>query len=212
MAFLAIVVLLGLRTRRPVAAAVVTVASIAIALVALQALGPSLSADASSSGSDLVSHQVGGITNPLNPRESTLLTHVGLVGSGLHEGLTHPLGQGTAATNLAAGRFGSNASQPTEVDISNQFVGLGLVGGLAYLVVVILVLVRAVRGYFAGQDLLLPVLGLLIVGAGQWLTGGHYALSRRSRGCSSAGSLPATRRSSHVPASRRLRDRRPVER
>src|SRR5262249_4421724 len=116
----------------------------------------------------------------LTTNSSTRLVHLKLAWNGITSSVHHPLGEGTAATNGAAGVNASSAlaqSQATEVDITNAFVGLGIAGGVLYLGVVALTLYRAVRGYFAGADAMLGVIGVLIVGLGQWLTGGNYALS-----------------------------------
>jgi hypothetical protein len=178
-AFLAVVVMLGLRTRRPLTAVVVTVCAVGLAFGALKVFGSSLSSAGAQSSSQLVSHQLGGLTDPLNPGSSTLLVHWQKVRDGVKSGITHPLGTGPGATNDAAGVNQSvfDQTRATEVDISNAFVALGLGGGLLYLTIVLMVLWRGASGYFAGSDALLPVMGVLIVGAGQWLTGGHYALS-----------------------------------
>ena len=72
------------------------------------------------------------------PEHSTLLTHVDLVVGGFEEGVLHPFGQGTAVTNIAADRFGiGSRTKGTEVDVSNAFVSLGLVGGLLFVALVI---------------------------------------------------------------------------
>jgi hypothetical protein len=178
-AFLAIVVMLGLRTRRPLMAVAVTVCAVGLAFGALQVFGSSLSSAGASSSSALVSHQLGGLTDPLNPGSSTLLVHWQKVRDGVISGVTHPLGSGPGVTNDAAGVDQSvfSESRATEVDLSNAFVALGVVGGLLYLAIVGMVLWKGASGYFAGNDSLLAVMGVLVVGAGQWLTGGHYALS-----------------------------------
>jgi hypothetical protein len=179
-AFTAVVVMLALRPRRPVLALVITIVAVAAAYGGLTVFGSSLSSSASGSSS-LVSHQLGGISDPLNPNSSTLLVHISLVVTGFTSGFTHPEGKGPGVTNQAAGlnqqQSATQQSQATEVDISNAFVSLGLVGGFLYLWIVLLTLWKAVTSYFAGRDAALPVIGLLVVGAGQWLIGGAYALS-----------------------------------
>jgi hypothetical protein len=42
---------------------------------------------------------------------------------------------------------------------------------------VVLVLAQGVISYFAGKEAMLPMIGVLIVGAWQWLIGGDYAVS-----------------------------------
>ncbi len=180
---LAIVVMLALRTHRPRMALIITVCAIGAAYGGLKLFGSTLSS-AGSGSSALVSHQLGGIANPLDPNSSTLLVHVQEVITGFKKGFTHPEGNGPGSTNQAAGvnhqQSTTQQSQATEVDISNAFVSLGIVGGILYLAIVLLALGKAVVDYFAGREALLPVIGVLVVGAGQWLTGGNYALSALS--------------------------------
>jgi hypothetical protein len=187
---LAVIVMLGLSTGRPSTAFAVTVAAVGAAFVALHFAAPALSAAGASSGA-LVSHQLSGIASPLDPNSSTLLTHLQLVIAGVKTSLSHPLGLGTAVTNNAAAVITSNptsntgsaavlavgtGSSATEVDLSNAFVAFG-VAGVIYLILVVLILVQAVRSYFRGRTELLPIIGILVVGAGQWTIGGDYALA-----------------------------------
>jgi hypothetical protein len=177
-AALAVVVLVGLRTGRALTAAAVTLSAIGLALLALHFASPTLSKEGGSS-SALVSHEIGGITEPLNPNSSTLLVHVALVVQGVESSVSHPLGQGTAVTNNAAGvnpNTLNTETQATEVDISNAFVALGAAGAL-YLLLVLVILGSAARSYLRGRTELFPVIALLVVGLGQWLIGGDYALS-----------------------------------
>lgn len=185
---LALVVMLGLRTGRPATALLVTVLAVGAAFVGLKFGGSALSS-AGSGSSALVSHQIGGLTNPLDPSSSTLLIHLQLVYAGVKASLSHPLGQGTAVTNQAAGLSSSNranntqldvlgaGSSATDFDISNAFVSLGFAGGLLYVASMVVILATAIRSYFRGQRQLLPIIGLLIVDVGQWMSGGAYALS-----------------------------------
>jgi hypothetical protein len=178
-AFLAVVVCCGLRTRRPATAAAVILVSLVGAVGALTVFGDSLNHSADNGGNALVSHQVGGLTDPLNPNSSTLLLHFALVVDGIKKATHQPLGRGTGASNhggsIAAGN--DTDTRSTEIDLSNSFVNSGMLGGIAYLALFGLTFVWAIKSYFAGVDVMLGIIGLLIVGAGQWLMGGHYALS-----------------------------------
>jgi hypothetical protein len=215
----AIIVMIGLRSGRPFSALVITVAAVGIAFAGLHFGGSALSGASSGAGA-LVSHQLSGIADPLDPNSSTLLTHVNLVIAGVKSSLTHPLGQGTAVTNGAAGVIKQNGlqnsglsgvqaigegSSATEVDISNAFVGFGIVGGVVYVLLVALILVQAVRSFFKGRVQLLAVIGFLIVDAGQWAIGGDYALSAVSWAligiiAATAYDLATLRRRTHDPA------------
>ena len=119
----------------------------------------------------------------LNPQESTLPLHIDLFLGGFAEGVVNPLGRGLGATTLAAGRFGDTGGTDvslggTEVDISNMFVSLGIVGGVVYVVIVALVLLSALRYWRRSRTLVaLAILGVVVVELGQWTIGGHYVVS-----------------------------------
>ncbi len=189
-ACVAVVVMIGLRTGRPRTALLVTVSAVALAFGALHFGAAALSSSGAGSNA-LVAHQLNGIANPLDPNSSTLLTHLELVWAGIKSSPSHPLGLGTAVTNGAAGVITQNptlnsgyagiqgpaeGSVATEVDVSNAFVAFG-VAGVIYLILVLLIFFQAIRGYFRGRRELLPIIGVLIVGAGQWAIGGDYALA-----------------------------------
>ena len=189
-AVVGVIVMLGLRSGRAVTALVVTVAAVGAGFVGLHFGGSALSGATSGSGA-LISHQISGLTNPLDPSSSTLLVHVQEVINGFKASVSHPFGQGTAVTNNAAGLVHTNPTantQPsvsavgagtmtTEVDISNAFVALGIPGGALYVILVVLVLVQAVRSYLRGRAELLPIIGILVAGLGEWENGGFYALA-----------------------------------
>jgi hypothetical protein len=179
MTVFATIALVGVRTLRPMRALAVVLVAAGLAFGAFTVFGSSLTSPANQSGNALVSHQLGGIGNPLDPKSSTLLLHLAIVIDGVRWSFSHPLGQGTASTNVGGVSRGSGEhdSGSTETDVTNAFVAFGPAGGVLYAVIVLLVLVQAVRCIFAGRKELLPIIGLLIVGFGQWLIGGHYALS-----------------------------------
>jgi hypothetical protein len=170
---LAVIVMLALRPRRLGVAAVIVVLAFGAAFGALRLVG------GGGAAGGLVAHQVNGLTNPLDAGDSTLLLHLSLVVDGVKTGVQHPLGSGTGSTNQAGTKLGGvdRGTAPTEIDFSNAFLGLGLPGGLLFLVIVATTFGFAVRGYLAGNDLLLPAIGLLVVSLGQWLSGGHWFLA-----------------------------------
>lgn len=125
----------------------------------------------------LVEHQTSGLLNPLDQRESTLLLHFDLVIGGFRSALSNPLGRGLGATTIAAAKFGGSRSG-TEVDLSNVFVSLGLVGGVLFALIIGFALATALRLWRRRrQAVLLAIFGVLIIQAGQWLNGGQYAIS-----------------------------------
>jgi hypothetical protein len=126
----------------------------------------------------LIAHEAGGLGDPLNPKQSTAQIHVEQVTSGFLLSLNHPLGLGTAGTNLAGLRVGEDAAVGAEVDIPNEFIGLGILGGLLYVAVVVLALRGAIRLALRHREVVsLGVVGILMVGFGQWLNGGYYAFA-----------------------------------
>ena len=172
---LAITMALGLRSRRlPVAAAIVVI-GMGAAFGALQVYGAA--ATEAASGNELVARQVSGLANPLDPRQSTFLLHWDMYVGGIQTGIRTPLGYGPGSTNLAVAKLGGTANVgSTEIDVSNAFVSLGLLGGLTFIGILFLAFRDVTRRYLSGEALALPVLALLVVCLGQWLTGGLYAL------------------------------------
>ncbi len=91
---------------------------------------------------------------------------------------THPLGEGDAATNLASSRLSGTGTLVTDNDVSDVFVSLGVLGGVAYLAVIVLVFRRVFSAYARSKDMLLLVIGgLLVVNLEHWLQGGYYAIA-----------------------------------
>jgi hypothetical protein len=91
--------------------------------------------------------------------------------------LTNPVGQGTGSVNISAQKFGGEGAETgSEVDISNAFIGFGVIGGFVFLAIT--TLRSTFRRYFlTGDPLVLAVAGMLIVTLGQWLNGGLYAVA-----------------------------------
>jgi hypothetical protein len=127
--------------------------------------------------SALVQHQLQGLANPLNSKDSTLGGHVSEMTSGLRSAITNPIGRGTGAVTLAASRFGATG-EGTEADPSNLAVAFGIPGLLSYLVIAILGLATAYRlAAWIRRWWALAALGLLIVTFLQWSNGGQYAVA-----------------------------------
>lgn len=167
----------ALRTGRGWRAAVVVATGIAVVLVGGRYAVPAAQTAAQQADDPLVTHQVQGLTDPLNPESSTLVLHWQLVLAGLASSVTHPLGLGPASTNLAATRSGGDQSG-AEVDIVNEFTNSGLLGGLLLLAIIAVTLSRAARLSLRTRDpALVALTAVLVVTLGQWLNGGFYALS-----------------------------------
>ena len=173
-----IVTLFALTARRLQRGIVVFVAGIAIAIGVGSVFGSSLDRAASTSGDAITQRNVTGILNPFSSTSSTLPYHFTNLVNGIASGVTHPLGEGDAATNLASSRLSGTATLVTDDDISDVFVSLGILGGVAYLAVIVLVFRRVFSAYARSKDMLLLVIGgLLVVNLEHWLQGGYYAIA-----------------------------------
>ncbi|HEX2112354.1 MAG TPA: hypothetical protein VHF67_12465 [Gaiellaceae bacterium] len=173
---LALGLMVAARHRFPLPAAAAA-AALAMLLVPFVASRVSPETYASGSASGLVSHQLAGLANPLDPQSSTLLTHLGLVAIGLDHALSHPLGVGVGAVNIAADKFGA-VQRGTETDPSNVATALGVPGLAAYVVLFLLAFRIAYRVAAHRRDpVALVALGVLAVTIFQWLNGGQYAVA-----------------------------------
>jgi hypothetical protein len=171
--------MVGLKTGRRGLAIVLAIAGVALTGLAAQRYASPDAGTPQHGGGSLVGHQLGGLANPLDPEKSTLPLHWSLAVDGAKEGVLHPLGHGTAVTNLAASRFGIGGTEKSsELDVSNTFIALGLVGGLLFIALAVVAFRRIVSAYLARPDpAILAALGLMMVTVGQWLNGGYYALA-----------------------------------
>jgi hypothetical protein len=144
-----------------------------ILVVGLRHYGPSTYSSGTSGA--LLSHQVQGLSDPLNPQTSTAGIHLSLVENGMKEAFTQPAGQGLGAVTIAGAKFGGLA-KGTEADPSNVSVAMGLPGLVAYLVV----LFAGIFGVYGiarrrRDGLALAALGVVVLTALQWLNGGDYS-------------------------------------
>jgi hypothetical protein len=183
-AFFALLLVGGMRTGSARLTCAIIALGVGGALAASHAVGSSLTTSARHSGNALLAHQLGGLSDPLNPDQSTLVLHWQIVVTGMLNSFSHPLGLGTGATSIAAdhqgttGQPGATASVGTEVDAANAFVSLGMVGGFLFLAIVVVTFRRVGHICLHTRDrAALAVMGLLVVTLGQWLNGGYYAIS-----------------------------------
>jgi hypothetical protein len=96
---------------------------------------------------------------------------------GYVDGFTDPLGLGLGSVTKAAMKFGGQAAS-TEADASNVFRATGLFGGVAYHVMIFLIIVSAFRYWDrTRKPIALAILGVLGVTFLLWLGGGQYAIS-----------------------------------
>ncbi|HEV7808615.1 MAG TPA: hypothetical protein VGO80_22610 [Solirubrobacteraceae bacterium] len=176
LALLGFILIIAVRARNGTMAVAVAMMGITLSLVALGTLSDSLGRVADESSNAAVARQAAGFASPFDSRASTLPGHIALVTNGFAEGVSHPLGSGTAAGNLASKRLSAQSRSSTEFDLTDVLLSLGVIGGVLYVFVIIVVLRRVVIGYRRSRDVLLLVsFGFLIVSFSGWLKGAHYA-------------------------------------
>ncbi len=173
MSVLAAVLLLALLTRGWLSGILVVLVGSVVIYAAAATFGPRIDRAAGLGGNAVVERNVSGILKPLDPGKSTVIGHWGSIVSGFSEGVKNPAGHGAGASTLA-----TNAKLDTENDISNAFVNLGIVGGLLYVAIVLLMFRTVFARYVRHRDALsFAVAGLLVVSLGQWLNGAEYAVT-----------------------------------
>ena len=125
----------------------------------------------------LVDRQVGGLLDPGNEEKSTAAGHVQMIREGILTGITAPAGLGLGATTTAAQKYGSH-NLSAEVDLANVMISMGILGGVLYLVIVVLVLGVAVQWWRRTRETYaLVILGVLVGTLGGWLIGGEYSVA-----------------------------------
>jgi hypothetical protein len=153
---------------------------VAMVLVASRFTTSEVALPAKSSAVDnALAHQAGGLAHPFDPRYSTAGIHGGMFLSGVIEGLTYPIGHGLGSTTAAASKFGGDPNEgSSEIDVSDMFISLGVIGGVLYLYIVATTMRKAL-GYLQAvrRGVSLPVLAILTSTLGSWLIGGQYSTS-----------------------------------
>jgi hypothetical protein len=108
----------------------------------------------------------------VRPEDSTAASHGNLVIGGIIQGVMNPIGYGLGASTTA-----SRASVgETEIDISDMFVSLGVVGGVLNLILMVAVYRQAILNWQRVRTVAsLLVIGVITVLLGNWLTGAQYS-------------------------------------
>ena len=172
---LAVVVLLALLTRRWPSGLLVVVLGIGVAYAAATTFGPRIDRAAGLGGDAVVERNVTGILKPLDPNKSTVIVHYEAILEGFGDAIANPAGRGTGATSIAT-NLTDTENKDSENDLSNTFINLGIVGGLLYVAIIVLMFRTTFARYVRRRDVLsLAVAGMLVVTFGQWLNGGMYA-------------------------------------
>jgi hypothetical protein len=167
---------MGARRRLPFGVAVVFSAALLLLVPLVGGYFDHAGSNAGASES-LASHQIGGLANPLDPRQSSLRGHLTLMKVGLVDAANNPLGNGIGGVTIAGARFGG-VEQSTESDPSNVAVALGFPGLGAYLVLLASGFLYAYRVAVDRRDPLaliaLAIATLLVL---QWINGGQYSVA-----------------------------------
>lgn len=173
------------RSQRPGISAIVRVlvlsigGAVLVTTIASHFVPKSESTGNQSTVNNALAHQAGGLAHPFDPKYSTAALHGSMVWSGLLEGISYPLGHGLGATTEAAAKFGSDPSEgSSEVDFSDMFISLGLIGGVLYLYIVSAAMLQSLT-YLreVPRTIGLPVAAILVSALGSWLIGGQYSTS-----------------------------------
>lgn len=206
MAAVAIVILVALLTRGWLSGFLVVVLGIAAAYAAATTFGARIDRAAGLGGNAVVERNVSGILKPLDPSKSTVIAHWDSILNGFVDGIANPAGHGTGATSIAT-KLTDSDNKDSENDIANAFINLGIVGGLLYVVIIVLLFRTVFARYVLRRDVLsFAVAGLLVVTFGQWLNGGQYAVAPLFWFLAGWATRPDFTPSSAVPAAARARE------
>lgn len=178
---LAVMMMFAIRFLPPKVVPFALILSLAALVGGSGAIMGALQQGASQTSNARVEYQLSGLGDPLNREQSSVTLHAELLYDGIRTGMTDPIGRGSGVTNNAVRRFGPGGENAagfsnTEIDVSNAFVSLGLIGGLVFVLMTIIAFSFAVKAYLIERDAVtLAILGVLIATFGNWLSGGHYA-------------------------------------
>jgi hypothetical protein len=123
----------------------------------------------------VIKHQTEGLLNPLDSEKSTAVGHAGMALGGFAEGFRNPLGRGLGMATHVTGTYGGQVVG-AEVDLSNIFVCLGLVGGIAYALLYYRVFATTISCWKRTRSgLILALAAILMVLTMNWLNTGEYS-------------------------------------
>ncbi|GAC1421950.1 MAG: hypothetical protein NVSMB57_15310 [Actinomycetota bacterium] len=180
-AILGAVVLIGSRARNAaVSIGLIVMMLGGLVVYAITAKGTVKKVSATATAAEtLKNRQENGLSNPLDPSQSTLRQHFSGVYSGLIFAINNaPFGLGTGSTGRGSTKFGGAGSNSTELDISDAAVAFGLVGGAMYIAIIVLTGLQLYRMRRWVPGPMIPtILGMAVVSFGQWLNGGNYAVA-----------------------------------
>jgi hypothetical protein len=150
---------------------------VSLSLIAAHFASSDAGQHGSSAAQDALAHQMGGLAHPFDEKYSSAGLHSTMVMGGFVEGIMNPLGRGLGSTTFAAQKFGADSDGgSSELDFSDMFISLGLVGGLIYLGISIFGIRAALKKVREiPLHIGLPILAILISTLGGWLIQGQYS-------------------------------------
>jgi hypothetical protein len=176
---LALIVLLAARARNRLLATGIVALLVSAAVIWSANTSSSVSIDSKTQGSaQLIEQQRRALADPFNPAKSTLPIHFRQAVTGIHYAVTRqPIGLGTGVATRGGEKFGG-LQAATELDIGDTFLSLGVVGGVLYVVAIVLALVQAgrVRRALPGP-VWIGIWAMAATSVGAWLNGGLYAIT-----------------------------------
>lgn len=143
---------------------------IVLVAIAVGVLGMNGLSKLADSKNDLILHQVNGLMNPLDEEHSTFFLHLDYFIEGIIKGFRMPIGHGLGSSTQAAKTLGGAGGQNTEYDISDIMVSHGIVGGVLYLLMMVMVL-RLLFSLPRQDPLNIALLGTMLATIGFWMIG-----------------------------------------
>ena len=129
-----------------------------------------------SASSVLVSHQLGGITDPTGSG-SSLPGHIKATRVGINQGFKHPLGHGSSSVNLASSRYTAKDVKGTEFDPGNMGIAFGIFGLVIYVMLLFRMTGTGYKLAIIRRDPLgIFVLGVVMATLLQWTNGNLYSV------------------------------------
>jgi hypothetical protein len=100
---------------------------------------------------------------------------------GIASGFTNPVGNGLGSVTLGADKFGGSSgvsTGSTEVDISDAFRSMGLVGGICFLLMIYHNSRYVLEYFLYGRPIIsYALVGIFAAMLGQWIGQGQYSLA-----------------------------------
>ena len=127
--------------------------------------------------SQLIEQQLRALRDPFDAEKSTVPVHFAQFREGVTFAVTkRPFGMGTGIATRGGAKFGGNGAA-TELDIGDVFLGLGIVGGVLYLLIILTTITQAsrVRRSLPGP-VWIGIWTIACTSVGAWVIGGNYAV------------------------------------